>query len=80
MNNFIKITFILSLIASCDMETVIDLEIPQDPPMIVLNGVLDTDTTINVIISYNHIYIYIYIYLFIHRFFYSLMNIFCDII
>jgi len=33
------------------METVIDLEIPQDPPMIVLNGVLDTDTTISVIIS-----------------------------
>ena len=51
MNNFIKITFILSLIASCDMETVIDLEIPQDPPMIVLNGVLDTDTTISDIIS-----------------------------
>ncbi|MDC3129809.1 DUF4249 domain-containing protein [Bacteroidota bacterium] len=51
MNNFIKITFILSLIASCDMETVIDLEIPQDPPMIVLNGVLDTDTTISVVIS-----------------------------
>ena len=51
MNNFIKITFILSLIASCDMETVIDLEIPQDPPMIVLNGILDTDTTISIIIS-----------------------------
>ena len=51
MNNFIKITFILSLIVSCDLETVIDLEIPQDPSMIVLNGVLDTDTTISVIIS-----------------------------
>ena len=51
MNNFFKITFIFSLIVSCDLETVIDLEIPQDPPMIVLNGVLDTDTTINVVIS-----------------------------
>ena len=36
---------------SCDMETVIDLEIPAHEPVLVLNGRLDTDTNIQVLIS-----------------------------
>ena len=49
----IKQLIILSiLIISCgDMETVIDLEIPPHDPVLVLNGRLDTDTSVKVLIS-----------------------------
>ena len=36
---------------SCDMETVIDLEIPAHEPVLVLNGRMNTDTNIQVLIS-----------------------------
>ena len=39
---------------SCEeMETVIDLDIPPHEPVLVLNGLLDTDTTANVVISHS---------------------------
>ena len=49
----IKQLIILSiLIISCgDMETVIDLDIPPHDPVLVLNGRLDTDTSVKVLIS-----------------------------
>ena len=38
--------FFAFIISSCDdFESVIDLEIPNHQPLLVLNGVLDTDTT-----------------------------------
>lgn len=36
---------------SCDMETVIDIEIPAHEPVLVLNGRLDTDTNVQVLVS-----------------------------
>ncbi len=41
------------LIVSCDMETVIDLDIPSHEPVLVLNGLLDTDTNAQVVISHS---------------------------
>tara|TARA_B100001142_G_scaffold311908_1_gene346763 strand:- start:3196 stop:4137 length:942 start_codon:yes stop_codon:yes gene_type:complete len=41
------------LIISCDMETVIDLDIPPHEPVLVLNGFLDTDTNARVIVSHS---------------------------
>ena len=35
------------------METVIDLEIPTHEPVLVLNGVLDTDSSIKVSVSHS---------------------------
>ena len=35
------------------METVIDLEIPPHEPVLVLNGVLDTDSSIKVSVSHS---------------------------
>tara|TARA_Y100001968_G_C19408612_1_gene745102 strand:- start:231 stop:1172 length:942 start_codon:yes stop_codon:yes gene_type:complete len=44
--------FFAFIISSCDdFESVIDLEIPNHQPLLVLNGVLDTDTTTQVTIS-----------------------------
>ena len=45
--------FSLTLIFSCDMETIIDLEVPPHKPVLVLNGILDTDTTAAVVISHS---------------------------
>jgi len=41
------------LIVSCDMETVIDLDIPSHEPVLVLNGLLDTDTNAQVVVSHS---------------------------
>ncbi len=46
------ILFSLAL-SSCDMETVIDLEIPAHDPVLVLNGLLDTDTNVQVVVSHS---------------------------
>ena len=40
-------------LASCDMETVIDLDIPPHEPVLALNGLLDTDTNAQVVISHS---------------------------
>ena len=54
MKNIIYSTLLFSLfIISCDMETVIDLDIPQHEPVLVLNGLLDTDTNARVVISHS---------------------------
>ncbi|MDG2265678.1 MAG: DUF4249 domain-containing protein [Candidatus Marinimicrobia bacterium] len=54
MKNIIYPTLLFSLlIASCDMETVIDLDIPPHEPVLVLNGLLDTDTNTRVVISHS---------------------------
>ncbi len=47
--------FIFSIfIFSCEnLETVVDLDVPESPPVLTLNGVLDTDTTIRVLISHS---------------------------
>lgn len=42
-----------SLIVSCDMETVVDLDIPEHEPVLVLNGLLNTDTLSRVVISHS---------------------------
>ena len=38
---------------SCDMETVIDLDIPSHEPVLVLNGILETDTNVKVVVSHS---------------------------
>ena len=45
------ILFFNLLLVSCDMETVIDLYIPPHESVLVLNGILDTDTNVQVVIS-----------------------------
>ena len=40
MKNIIYIILISLFLVSCDMETVIDLEIPEQDNMLVLNGLL----------------------------------------
>jgi|TARA_B110000240_G_C13421772_1_gene419810 hypothetical protein len=53
MKNLKNIILLISIATiSCgEMETVIDLEIPANDPVLVLNGRLDTDTNIRVLIS-----------------------------
>ncbi|MBT7896064.1 MAG: DUF4249 domain-containing protein [Flavobacteriales bacterium] len=53
MKNLKNIISLISIVTlSCgEMETVIDLEIPVHDPVLVLNGRLDTDTNIQVLIS-----------------------------
>jgi len=42
------------ILFSCEnMETIVDLDIPEHESLLVLNGVLDTDTTIKVLISHS---------------------------
>ena len=54
MKNITYPTLLFSLlIVSCDMETVIDLDIPPHEPVLVLNGLLDTDTNARVVISHS---------------------------
>ena len=54
MKNIIYSILLSSLfIVSCDMETVIDLDIPSHEPVIVLNGLLNTDTNARVVISHS---------------------------
>tara|TARA_B100000963_G_scaffold113286_2_gene98625 strand:- start:7913 stop:8866 length:954 start_codon:yes stop_codon:yes gene_type:complete len=43
--------FLVFSITSCDMETVVDLEIPAHEPVLVLNGLLKTDTISRVVVS-----------------------------
>lgn len=50
---YIILIFFTLYFASCNMETVIDLDIPPHEPVLVLNGLLDTDTTMQVVISHS---------------------------
>ena len=52
MQYFRSFTLLFSLLfISCDMETVIDLEIPPHESVLVLNGILHTDTNVQVVVS-----------------------------
>ncbi|MDC3305907.1 DUF4249 domain-containing protein [Flavobacteriales bacterium] len=54
MKNIIYPTLLFSLlIVSCNMETVIDLDIPPHEPVLVLNGILETDTNVQVVVSHS---------------------------
>jgi len=54
MKYIISTTLLFSLILiSCDMETVIDLDIPPHDPVLVLNGILDTDTNAQLVVSHS---------------------------
>ena len=54
MKNIISFfLFVSFFIISCDMETVIDLDIPPHESVLVLNGLLDTDTNAQVIVSHS---------------------------
>ncbi len=45
---------IIILLWSCEnLETVVDLDIPEHKPVLVLNGILDTDTTVRLLISHS---------------------------
>jgi len=50
--SFFSLIFLL-IISCSEMETVIDLEIPPHEPVLVLNGVLDTDSSIKVSVSHS---------------------------
>ena len=52
MKNIIYSILLFSLfLVSCDLETVIDLDIPSHEPVLVLNGLLNTDINAQVVIS-----------------------------
>ena len=54
MKNIISlILFVSFFIISCDMETVIDLDILPHESVLVLNGLLETDTNARVIVSHS---------------------------
>lgn len=54
MKYIIPLILLSSLfLVSCNMETVIDLDIPTHEPVLVLNGLLDTDTNARVVISHS---------------------------
>ena len=54
MKNIISLILFGSFfIISCDMETVIDLDIPPHESVLVLNGLLDTDANARVIVSHS---------------------------
>ena len=54
MKKYNFLIFTLSLFFSCEnMETVVDLEIPESQPVLVLNSLLDTDRPIQVLISHS---------------------------
>ena len=54
MKNIISlILFVSFFFISCDMETVIDLDIPPHESVLVLNGLLDTDTNARVVVSHS---------------------------
>jgi hypothetical protein len=54
MKHIIYPTLLFSLlIVSCNMETVIDLDIPPHEPVLVLNGILETDTNVQVVVSHS---------------------------
>ncbi len=53
MKQIIYITLVNLLLFSCDMETVIDLEIPEQDPVLVLNGILETDKNVKVLVSHS---------------------------
>ena len=51
--NCFSILFLL-LIFSCEnMETVVDLDVPETPPVLVLNAMLDTDEPVKLLISHS---------------------------
>ena len=54
MKYIISFYFFSLVIISCgDMETVIDLDIPPHDPVLVLNGILDTDTNTQLVVSHS---------------------------
>ena len=48
---FLIFTFVL--ISCDDMQTVIDLEVPEHEPVLVLNGIFDTDTNVQLVVSHS---------------------------
>ena len=54
MRKVILYTWLTFSFFSCEnMETVVDLDIPETPPVLVMNGVLDTDTTTRLLVSHS---------------------------
>jgi len=54
MKKIILYTWVITMCFSCEnMETVVDLDIPEIPPVLVMNGILDTDTTIRLLVSHS---------------------------
>ena len=54
MRKYLYSIFVILLHVSCEnMETVVDLDVPETPPVLVLNGVLDTDRSIQLLISHS---------------------------
>jgi hypothetical protein len=47
------IFFICLLFYSCDFDAIIDLDIEDHDPVLVLNGILDTDTSVQVVVSHS---------------------------
>ena len=53
MKKLFCIIIIINLFSCDDLETVVDLDISDHEPVLVLNGILDTDTTTQVLISHS---------------------------
>tara|TARA_Y100000385_G_C13089646_1_gene638096 strand:+ start:510 stop:1496 length:987 start_codon:yes stop_codon:yes gene_type:complete len=54
MKNNLLFVLIFPLIFSCsDLEMVVELDIPPHEPVLVLNGILDTDTTFSIMLSHS---------------------------
>ena len=53
MKYIISTTLFSLILISCDMETVINLDIPPHDPVLVLNGIFDTDTNAQLVVSHS---------------------------
>jgi hypothetical protein len=53
MKKILLISTILVIFISCDLETVVDLDIPDHDPVLVINSLLDSDSTIRVFVSHS---------------------------
>ncbi len=53
MKNIIYIFLISLFLVSCDMQTVINLEIPPHESVLVVNGLLDTDNNVQLVVTHS---------------------------
>ena len=53
MKNIIYIFLSSLFLVSCDMQTVINLEIPPHESVLVINGLLDTDNNVQLVVTHS---------------------------
>ena len=53
MKHILTLTLLLFFYSCSDMEMVVELDIPPHEPLLVLNGVLDADTNVNILLTHS---------------------------